>query len=100
MPAITGVGNNPFIGDTDATPLPEFFFDGLGGTNTLVFNINGTEHAAAVCHRQWHRPGGTSKGKCRSTNASAGLNAYFRNVNEINRTGIGATPGGADHLRR
>ncbi len=74
-------------------PAPEFFFDAGGGTNTLNLNLN-----RASTQQQWAfgtgTGAGTLEGEIQSTNAPTGLNAYVRNVSEVNRTSIGATPGG------
>jgi fibronectin-binding autotransporter adhesin len=94
VPAATGVGNNTLIGDNDGTPLPEFFFDAGGGVNTLHLNLTSPGTLQQWAIGTGTGPAGTNEGELQTTNSTTGLNVYVRNVDEINRTGIGANPGG------
>jgi fibronectin-binding autotransporter adhesin len=93
VPLSTGVGNHQSTSDTDATTAPEFFFDAGTGTNILNLNLN-----AASTQQQFAFGTGLAAGsleaEIQSTNATTGLNAYVRNVGEVNRTGATAPLGG------
>ena len=93
VPGSTGVGDNPFTGDTGPTTAPEFFFDAGGGTNVLNFNLTQASTQQQYAIGTGTGPG-TGEGEVQSTNSFAGLNVYFRDVSEVNRTGSGATAGG------
>jgi fibronectin-binding autotransporter adhesin len=93
VPANTGVGDHPSTSDTGPTPAPEFFFDAGTGTNILNLNLN-----AASTQQQFAFGTGIAAGsleaEIQSTNATTGLNAYVRNVGEVNRTGATTPLGG------
>lgn len=86
-------GTVPSVTDNPNIPLAsEFLFDGLGGTDTLVFNIVG-----ATASQTYAIGSGTGiaglEGEIDSTAAGVSLLSYFQNVELTQRTGFGATPG-------
>jgi Ca2+-binding RTX toxin-like protein len=92
VPAITGVGNHPSTSDNDASPAPEFFFDAGAGTNVLNLNFDLPSTLQQVAFGTGTAPG-SLEAEVQTTNATTGLNAYVRDVGEINRTSVGPTPG-------
>jgi Ca2+-binding RTX toxin-like protein len=73
--------------------VAELLFDGLGGTDTLVYNLTG-----ASVSQQYAIGNGTGaaglEGEVESIAAGVNLSTYFQNVELTQRTGTGATPAG------
>ena len=84
VPGVTDNGN--------ITGTAEMLFDGLGGTDTLIYNLTGT--AAA---QQYAIGNGTgtagAEGEIESIAAGVNLLSYFQNVENTQRTGSGSVPG-------
>jgi fibronectin-binding autotransporter adhesin len=85
---VPGVSDNANLAGT-----AELLFDGLGGTDTLVYNITG-----AGASQQYAIGNGTGaaslEGEIESVAASVTLNTYFQNVELAQRTGANATVAG------
>jgi autotransporter-associated beta strand protein len=87
-------GTVPLVTDNgNLAGTAELLFDGLGGTDTLIYNING-----ATASQQYAIGDGSGaaalQGELESVAAGVNLNTYFQNVELTRRTGLGATPAG------
>ncbi len=87
-------GTVPLVMDNaNLSGTAEFLFDGLGGSDTLVYNING-----ATASQQYAIGNGTGaagiEGEIESVAAGVTLMSYFQNVENAQRTGSGDTAGG------
>ena len=71
----------------------ELLFDGLGGTDSLVYNINGTTASQSYAIGDGTGAAGLA-GEVQSIAAGITLDAYFQNVELGQRTGVGASPQG------
>ncbi|WP_425617659.1 autotransporter-associated beta strand repeat-containing protein [Anatilimnocola sp. NA78] len=86
------------VDNTNLLGTPEFLFDGngntLGGSDTLVFNINGA--TASQTYAIGNGTGGTAglEGEIQSIAAGITLQSFFQDVELASRTGNGATAGG------
>lgn len=87
-------GTVPSVSDnSNLSGTAEFLFDGLDGSDTLVYNINGT-----AASQQYAIGNGTGaaglEGEIESVAAGATLVSYFQNVENTQRTGAGTAAGG------
>jgi fibronectin-binding autotransporter adhesin len=71
----------------------ELLFDGLGGTNRLVYNLTGTNVSQTYAIGDGSGAAGL-EGEIQSIAAGVTLQAYFQNVEVIERTGSGPSPEG------
>lgn len=87
-------GTVPGVTDNDnLTGTAELLFDGLGGSDSLVFHLTGT--LAAQQYAIGNGSGtASSSGEIASVAAGVELIAFFQNVESTQRTGIGSSPGG------
>ncbi len=87
------LGTVPGVTDNPNIPLAgELLFDGLGGADTLVFNIVGATASQTYAIGSGSGAAGL-EGEIDSTAAGISLLSYFQNVELTQRTGGGATPG-------
>lgn len=89
VPGVTDNANLAGIG--------AFLFDGLGGTDTLVFNINGPSASQSYAIGNGTGVAGL-EGEIESVADGVTLMTYFQNVEMTRRIGVGATPGGLSIL--
>jgi fibronectin-binding autotransporter adhesin len=87
---VPGVSDNPYV-----TGTPGFLFDGLGGNDSLVFNLTGASASQVFGAGDGSGLPGP-EGEIASTAAGVTLVTYFQDVEVVQRTGVGATPGGLE----
>ncbi|WP_254512258.1 autotransporter-associated beta strand repeat-containing protein [Anatilimnocola floriformis] len=85
--SVPGVGDNPNLAGTG-----EIFFDGMGGNDTLVYNLNGPSVAQTYAIGTGSSPG-SQAGEILSVGSGISLPSYFQNVELVQRIGTNATPG-------
>jgi extracellular elastinolytic metalloproteinase len=85
--SVPGVADNVNLSGT-----AELLFDGLGGTDTLVYNINGSTASQQYALGDGSGAAGLA-GEVQSVAAGLTLIAYFQNVELTQRIGSGPSPG-------
>ena len=86
---VPSVPNNPNLAGQ-----AEFLFNGGGGTDALIYNFSGANAALSYAMGNGSVPG--NEGEVASTSGATTLLAYFQNVEGVQATGSGATPGVAN----
>lgn len=90
LPSASGTGDNPATSDNDATAGPELFILGGGGTDVLRFNLNRAATSQIYALGAGGGPG-NQEGEIQTTDADAGLNLYFRDIDELQSIGRGGS---------
>lgn len=85
--SVPGVGDNPTLAG-----VGEIFFDGMGGSDTFVFNLNGPAVDQTYALGTGSGPG-SQEGELLSVGSGVSLTSYFRNVELVQRIGTSATLG-------
>ena len=87
LAAVPGVNDNPNLAG-----IGEILFDGNGGSDTLVYNLNGPAVDQTYAIGTGAAPG-LQAGEVLSVGSGISLPAYFQNVELVQRIGSNATPG-------
>lgn len=90
LASVPGVPNNPNLAGT-----AEFLFNGNGGTDALIYNYTGANAALSYAIGNGSGAAGL-EGEVASTSGATTLLSYFQNVELLQATGSGATPGTAN----
>ncbi|WP_425614644.1 autotransporter-associated beta strand repeat-containing protein [Anatilimnocola sp. NA78] len=87
-------GLAPGAGDnTNLAGQAEFFFDGGGNNDTLIFALTGPSASQTYAFGTNSGSTPSNTGEVLSTSNAVDLQTYFANVELVQRTGAGATPG-------
>ncbi|WP_425616767.1 autotransporter-associated beta strand repeat-containing protein [Anatilimnocola sp. NA78] len=87
-------GLAPGAGDnTNLAGQAEFFFDGGGNNDTLIFALTGPSAAQTYAFGTGTGSMPSNTGEVLSTSNAVDLQTYFANVELVQRTGAGTTPG-------
>jgi fibronectin-binding autotransporter adhesin len=85
--SVPGVSDNPTLPGTG-----RIYFDGMGGNDTLVFNLNGPSVNQTYALGTGSGPG-SQEGELLSEGSGISLSTYFRNVELVQRIGTNAALG-------
>ncbi|WP_425619374.1 beta strand repeat-containing protein [Anatilimnocola sp. NA78] len=87
-------GLAPGAGDnTNLAGQAEFFFDGGGNNDTLIFALTGPSASQTYAFGTNSGSTPSNTGEVLSSSNAVDLQTYFANVELVQRTGAGATPG-------
>lgn len=87
MLSVPGVGDNPTLAG-----VGEIFFNGMGGSDTFVFNLNGPAVDQTYALGTGSGPG-SQEGELLSVGSGISLTSYFSNVELVQRIGTNAALG-------
>lgn len=88
--SVPGVNDNPNLAG-----VGEILFDGMGGNDTLVFNLNGPSVAQSYAIGTGASPG-SQAGELLTVGSGISLPTYFQNVELVQRIGTNAALGTSD----
>src|SRR5262249_53721949 len=87
LQSVPGVSNNPTL-----PGVGEIFFNGNGGNDTFIFNLNGPSVAQTYAMGTG-ASAGSNEGEILTIGSGISLPTYFQNVELVQRTGTNAALG-------